>query len=216
MKPSDILDWPASYMFFQWAVGGIRARLRCVQDFARRQPGLRVLDIGCGPGYLAREFRDCDYVGFDVDQSHIRYAQNRFGRFGRFYAGLLTEQFLQEEPPFDLVMMNGVLHHLGDDELESVLRLALMALKPGGRLITMDGYYGDNMPWIAKVLLDGDRGGFVRRADAYVQLARKTFPNVAAHFREEYFYVPYPIIVLECSQAGVQATPAEPVLASQA
>lgn len=199
MKPSDILNWPASYMFFQWIVGGLRARLLCVRDFARVRPGLRVLDIGCGPGYIAREFRDCHYVGFDVDQSHVKYARSRFGQFGEFHCGLLTEEFLKQEAPFDLVLMNGVLHHLNDEELDRVLRLAKIALKPGGRMITMDGYYADNMPWIARVMLDKDRGGFVRPADGYVKPAQRAFPNVVVHFRENYFYVPYPIVVLECS-----------------
>jgi len=199
MKPSDILNWPASYMFFQWIVGGLRARGQYLQDFAQIQPGLRVLDIGCGPGYIATKFSGCHYVGFDVEQSHITYAQSRFGQFGRFYRGLLSEEFLNVEAPFDLVMMNGVLHHLNDEDLKRVLHLARLALKPGGRLITMDGYYAENLPWIARMMLRGDRGRYVRRADGYVQPAQKAFPNVTVHFRENYFYLPYPIIVLVCS-----------------
>jgi SAM-dependent methyltransferase len=199
MKPSDVLNWPASYMFFQWMVGGLRARQLFLREFAGIRSGLRVLDIGCGPGYIARDFRDCHYVGFDVDRSHIEYARSRFGAYGEFHHGLLTENGLAAIDPFDLVMMNGVLHHLDDGELEDVLRLARRALAPGGRLITMDGYYGDNQSWIAKAMLDGDRGRFVRAADGYLKYARQAFPNVVAHFRDNYFYLPYPIIVLECS-----------------
>src|SRR5262245_60491465 len=120
MKPSDILNWPASYMFFQWVVGGLRARRLCLQDFVQIRPGMRVLDIGCGPGYIAREFAGCTYIGFDVDRAHIDYARSRFGEFGQFHCGLLTEEVLRREEKFDLVMMNGVLHHLNDADLDEV------------------------------------------------------------------------------------------------
>ena len=75
----------------------------------------------------------------------------------------MTAEFLTRHEPFDLVLMNGVLHHLDDETVHEVLRLSHTALRPGGKLVTLDGYYGDNLNPTAQYLLSLDRVKFIRR-----------------------------------------------------
>ena len=67
-------------------------------------------------------------------------------------------------------MMNGVLHHIADEELRETLANVRDALKSDGILFTLDGCYREGQSRIAKWLLDNDRGEFVRNRDGYDQV----------------------------------------------
>jgi SAM-dependent methyltransferase len=45
---------------------------------------MRVLDIGCGPGYMVEYLRGATYFGFDINSRYIAYAKKYGGR-GSFY-----------------------------------------------------------------------------------------------------------------------------------
>src|SRR5579871_5724251 len=65
-QASDVLDVPVLYLTYQYLVGGIKARHRCITEHVRTKPGERVLDIGCGPGYVTRWLvKGTQYVGLD-------------------------------------------------------------------------------------------------------------------------------------------------------
>ena len=195
---SSILDTPLVYLTYQYIVGGIRARARCIREHVPTRPGQRVLDIGCGPGYVAGWLKDVDYIGLDTDPGYIAYAGKRYASKGRFFCELMTDEFLTRHGAFDYVLMNGVVHHLDDPTVHEVLRLSHKALKPGGVLVTLDGYYADQLHPIARFLLDRDRGRFIRRIDEYLALARKVFPDVRSYDHPDYFRVPYTTLIMEC------------------
>jgi SAM-dependent methyltransferase len=199
---SNILDAPILYLTYQYVVGGIQARSRCVRDHVQTQPGYRVLDIGCGPGYVADWLKGVAYIGLDTDIAYIRYAQRRYSGKGSFFCELMTDEFLLRHEPFDFVLMNGVLHHLDDVTVSEVLRLSHKALKPGGKLVTLDGYYSENLHAVARFLLNRDRGKFIRRIDEYLALARPVFPDVQPFDHPDYFRVPYTTLVMECRRTA--------------
>ncbi len=198
----SILDVPIAYLGYQYVVGGIRARRRCIAEHVAFRPGLRVLDIGCGPGYVAKWLAGSEYIGLDTDANYIRYAQRRYGRYGSFSCALMTDVFLSGQQPFDYVIMTGLLHHLDDRQVTDVLRLSKSILKPDAALITLDGYYKERLHPIARFLLDRDRGKFVRTLPAYLDLAARVFPEVKPFEHPDYFHVPYPILVMECRVTG--------------
>jgi hypothetical protein len=88
-------------------------------------------------------------------------------------------------------MMNGVMHHICDEDLLATLRVIEGALKPGGVLFTLDGCYVPGQPKFAKWLLDNDRGEHVRTPEAYDALLREVFEQVEMHIREDCSRLPY-------------------------
>ena len=48
-------------------------------------------------------------------------------------------------------------------------------------------------------MLARDRGEFVRSEEGYVGLTTGLFDHVGAHIREDMFYIPYTLIILECT-----------------
>jgi SAM-dependent methyltransferase len=188
----QILAYPAIYQLYQEAGGFFGARIAAIRDYLEIAPGAKIVDIGCGPGHIVKYLPEgIDYTGLDIDEPSIAYAQKHFGDRGRFAARFFDAAAAAEMGPVDIVMMNGVMHHIGDDDLRATLENIASALKPGGVLFTLDGCYEDGQSKVAKWLLDNDRGVHVRPADGYTAILRSVFGDVTMHIRDDISRMPY-------------------------
>lgn len=191
-----LLRHPALYQAYQNAGGFFGARVRAIADYLSLRPGMRVIDIGCGPGYILRHLPEgIDYTGFDIDEAYIAHATRSFGRLGTFHCRRFDAATAKQFAGADVVMMNGVLHHMGDAELKTTLTDIRDVLKSDGVLFTLDGCYHEGQSRIAKWLLDNDRGEFVRDRNGYDRLLRGVFGQVRLAIRDDYSRVPYTFII---------------------
>jgi SAM-dependent methyltransferase len=191
-----ILNHPTLYQAYQNAGGFFGARVRAIADYLTLRPGMRVIDVGCGPGYILRHLPPgIDYIGFDIDQASIEHARRSFGHLGRFYCRYFDAAAANEFASADVVMMNGVLHHIADQELGETLAHIRNVLKDDGVLFTLDGCYREGQSRIAKWLLDNDRGEFVRDRDGYDRALSGVFGKVKFAIHDDYSRVPYTFIV---------------------
>jgi SAM-dependent methyltransferase len=194
---TSLLQFPAVYRLFAAAIGG-DFRDRYVAEYLQPRKDDRILDIGCGPGDILDHLPDVSYLGVDMDAPYIAAARKRFGGRGEFRCESATETVLREPASFDIVMANGVLHHLDDDEVTTVLALARSALKSTGRLVTHDGAFVSEQSTIETMLLKMDRGRFVRTPDQYVRLARVAFDRVDSVVRHDLLRTPYTHHIMTC------------------
>jgi SAM-dependent methyltransferase len=156
------------------------------------------LDLGCGPGQILEDLPAVDYLGVDSSAKYIRAARARYGERARFLESSIRDAVLDSPGSYDLVMATGVLHHLDDEEGLALFRLARQALRPDGRLVTLDGCFQQGQSTVAAWLLRMDRGKFVRTRDEYIGLASRVFPHVEAQVRHDLLRVPYTHIIMEC------------------
>ncbi|HUJ85907.1 MAG TPA: class I SAM-dependent methyltransferase [Burkholderiales bacterium] len=199
VDPRALLARPRVYSLFRRLVGRDSARLAYARDYLRARPGERVLDIGCGTGDILRYLPAVRYVGYDLSQSYIDRARERFGDRGEFHCRAVDDDLAQGEPSFDLAIAHGVLHHLDDAEAASLFRVAKRALKPGGRLVTFDGCFTHDQSLAARLFLSLDRGRHVREPEAYERLARGAFAQVRSFVRHDLIRIPYTHVILECT-----------------
>ena len=101
--------------------------------------GKRVLDIGCGNGYVLNRYASAgaSVYGVDLTQTALRLSKRRFAISnlrGSFLVGN-AEALPFEDRSFDCVCSMGVLHHTPDTR-KAVIE-ARRVLKPGGKLIVM-------------------------------------------------------------------------------
>ena len=202
MNLRAILSLPGAYRIFQSLVGVHRLRVEYVAEYVRPRSSDRVLDCGCGPGDLIAYLPGVEYVGIDMDESYIRLARARFGDRGSFRLGPVSAETMSDEGHYDIILANGLLHHLDDAQVSEFLRLASRSLKATGRLVTFDGCYTEDQSPITRRLLDMDRGSHVRTLDAWLELAKPVFPTVRPHLRTDLLRIPYTHLVMECSARG--------------
>jgi len=188
----QLLKHPAVYQFYQELGGFFAARVEAIREFLPIEEGARIIDIGCGPGYIVKHLpQGIGYVGLDIDQPSIDFANARFGHRGKFQMRFFDAAAVADLGPADIVMMNGVMHHIGDAELSVTLEHVKAVLRPGGRLFTLDGCYAPGQSRLARWLLDNDRGVHVREAEAYRRLLANSFGDVAMHVRDGISRLPY-------------------------
>lgn len=194
------LSFSLGYRTFGALIGANGFRSTYVKQYVRPRAGDKVLDIGCGPGDILGYFPSVNYIGFDTNAEYIQAARKRFGQRGSFHQQAITRELVGSFSNCDLVMANGLLHHLGDNECLALFELAHAALKNGGRLITLDGVFAPHQSRLARYLVSRDRGRFVRTEREYVALGQQVFANIKPHILNGQLRIPYTHLVMECEK----------------
>lgn len=204
-KHKGLYKWLSSgwlFRFFQYLVGGDRPRKWIAKYFWKCAAGDKIVDMGCGTGnaldYLPKSVQ---YVGFDLSKEYIRVAQNRIDQNAQFLVGTASD-FIKEPPHFmmgaDVVLCNGLLHHLGDDEALEVLRLAKKIMKPSGRLFCVEATFLIRQTRLSKWIVSKDRGMNVRSEQEWKNLVHQIFNSFSTSIATGLIRIPYTHIFIEC------------------
>ncbi|WOS66705.1 class I SAM-dependent methyltransferase [Sinorhizobium fredii] len=104
----------------------------------RQVEGLRVLDIGCGSGGLARELiaAGADVCGIDPEPTAIQTAKETAPP-GRFTIAS-AEALPFASGTFDAAVMVNALHHVPEPLMSAALREAVRVLSDDGFLVVME------------------------------------------------------------------------------
>lgn len=120
-----------------------KVKAKLAHDLALRS-GMRVVDIGCGPGALvvrlARQHPDVEVVAVDGDPEALNIGRRKAEAAGvrvDFREGLATAPPL-EACSVDRVVMSLMLHHLLPLQKVQALAAAFDLLRPGGELHVVD------------------------------------------------------------------------------
>lgn len=135
-------------------------------------PPKRVLDVGCGPGTNARHFRDCDYLGVDINPSYVSNATRRYGH--RFRVADVTRNDLDDGGTYDCILVNSLLHHLSDVDADRLLS-RLPALLSADGVVHIIDIVMPGRRFIARKLARLDRGKFVRSSERCRELMTRHF-----------------------------------------
>ncbi len=110
------------------------------------QPGMRVLDVGCGTGAITREmFETTDpgiTVGLDIDVSLIRQAIDASPRGLCFVAADIF--YMPFDQQFDLANTARVIQWLSSPR--KAIACCISAIMPGGRFLALD-YNHEKIEW---------------------------------------------------------------------
>ncbi len=115
-------------------------------------PDMRVLDVGCGQGRMARPligfFDQGDYTGFDIVKPGIEWCQHQYADLPKFdfiHADVFNQRYNKlgktlakdyrfpfENDSFERVFLTSVFTHMFADDVENYLFEISRVLKPGG------------------------------------------------------------------------------------
>lgn len=186
-----LITFPVVYMALGRLLGAKAVRRRHIEEVLKPIAGMRVLDCGCGPAALARYLPKVDYTGIDLNAAHIDHARRHWGDRGVFIVGDVTRDLDGLADPFDLVIVSGLLHHLGDAEARGLLAQLARIVKPGGRVVTRDGVWLPGQHPIARLLKKLDSGLNIRTADGYFRLAEGLPFAIETRIFRNHLRVPY-------------------------
>jgi SAM-dependent methyltransferase len=143
LKPFDPTRGNPVYTLNLFAVVGLLRRLDL-------RPGARILEVGCGPGWLTEilallghqviafdpsdEF--VDITNYRISQAAIHYRDDRLSERVRCFQGSIEDLQIEDES-IDAVIFFDVLHHVVDEV--SAIANCMAWLRPGGRLAVIEG-----------------------------------------------------------------------------
>ncbi len=106
------------------------------------QPNSRILEVGCGPGYVSLELARAGFhvTAFDISQKAIDVAKKTLAS-NPFKDGFGTldykvSSFEDFSGIFDVVLIRGAIHHMNDPEV--VIRKAVDFLESGGLFLCIE------------------------------------------------------------------------------
>ena len=198
----SLFNNPWIYNTFQNVVGASKCRSILVNEFFDLKPSIKILDIGCGTSEILDHLpQDLVYVGFDLSEVYITAAKKKYQRRGTWHCKSVfdfDEKICEE---FDIVIANGIIHHLDDEEALKLLQIAHDALKPSGEFISLENAITENQNLFARWIISLDRGENVRTPKGYNDLFQKSFSKIVCEVRTDMLRIPYTHIVSKCTKS---------------
>ena len=196
-----ILEISRIYNLFQKIVGKKKSLNWKIQNIWKIKKGNKVVDMGCGPGTKLEFLPEfIEYIGFDVSEEYINAAKSNYNR-GTFILGTANDFLNNNDDRLenaDIVICNGLLHHLEDIEVDEIFELSKKILKPGGRLLCIEPVFLVHQRKISKWIMDKDRGLNIRYEQGYKDLVSKYFENFTTNIATGFSKIPYVHIIIEC------------------
>lgn len=106
------------------------------------EPGMRVLDVGCGPGVTTLSLAQLvgesgSVVGLDRSKERIDYAESKYGKSNVSYVCRNFFDDLSDLGSFDFVWIRFVLEYFNKESFQLVSHIA-NSIKPGGIFCLVD------------------------------------------------------------------------------
>ena len=194
-----ILDSAAGYNLFDLIIGKFGySRAKLFAKYCPYTPGMRVLDLGCGPGTATKFFKEDDYLGIDTSSEYIEVAKKRYPlhNFRCSDFGETHEELNREYGSFDIVVAMGLLHHIDDQTAQRYISCCRKILKPGGVLVTFDGCIYEGQSKVRRKVVMSDRGKFIRKKHEYFTLFDKQGFTVRGSIEEEVLLIPHTMLAI--------------------
>lgn len=193
------LEIPNMYNGFQNIIGSPNHRKVHYTTHFSLPSTSKVLDIGCGTGALMDYLPEgIEYHGFDMEQSYIDFANEKYGERGKFYCERVGETMYDKWLGyFDAVNANALIHHLTDKDTLFLFDVAHKYLKPGGFLITLDSVFHEDQSKVSKWLVSKDRGQNIRTPEQYLKLAKTYFDKIETQLKTDHLRIPYSVFMMK-------------------
>jgi ubiquinone/menaquinone biosynthesis C-methylase UbiE len=145
----------------KWIMHEEAFKLKLIEN-ANIQPGMKILDLGCGTGTLTlmikRAYPDANITGLDGDAEVLDIARKKSLGVDVQWEEGLASSLPYPDSVFDSVVTSLVMHHLTTTDKRCAFREMFRALKPQGQLHVLD--FGAPHSPLASLMI-----GYMRRLE---------------------------------------------------
>jgi SAM-dependent methyltransferase len=166
-----VADWYAGWVGAKGSEHHRRLVMPALLGLLAPQPGEQILEIGCGPGVLARRVATAGalYTGVDASPRLLQIARRHQGQHGRFLLGDATRLAMTTGlavGSFDAVVFMLSIQDM--HPLDPVLASTAWSLRRGGRVVVLMTHPCFRVPRQSGWGWDRDRKLAFRRVDRYL------------------------------------------------
>ncbi|MHA2397223.1 MAG: class I SAM-dependent methyltransferase [Candidatus Thorarchaeota archaeon] len=146
-SPELFAPWAANFDYYikigseSFPFLGYDTVLDRIVEVANPEPGMKILDVGIGTGFLAQRFLefDCEIWGIDFSSRMLEEARKKVPDANLLQVDVRSEWPAKLKIGFDRIVSTYTLHHLNlEGKIEVVQRMSHDLLGEGGSIIVGD------------------------------------------------------------------------------
>lgn len=167
-----ILNIPQIYNFYINIIGGKNFFKKYAEEYISPNEKQSVLEFGCGAGNIINYFPvGVKYTGLDISKKCIQYCSKKFPSL-EFYRQDFSLIFNLNKK-YDIIFSEGVMACLSDNQVETLIENIAEHSKSGSKIILSDMNYNPQNTFFQKILLEHERGAFLRSTQDYLNILSK-------------------------------------------
>ena len=170
-----ILKFKFFYRSYQKLIRKNQDEYKFIKYLFNQNVKVNILDLCCGDSFVLNYINDnvLNYIGIDNNENYLRDSRLKYPKFKFINSNLdnINKISELENNNIDFIFLNGAIHHLNDNVVLELFRY-LEQKYPNAKYLTIDPIRDKNK-FLNKLMINFDRGNFIRDAVSYKVLMKK-------------------------------------------
>tara|TARA_B100000900_G_scaffold43234_1_gene32196 strand:- start:3488 stop:4114 length:627 start_codon:yes stop_codon:yes gene_type:complete len=170
-----ILKFKFFYRLYQQLIRKNQDDYKFIKHVFNQNEKVNILDLCCGDSFILNYINDdvLNYTGIDNNENYLKDSRLKYPKFKFINSDLENIDKIPdlEKNSVDFIFLNGAIHHL-DDNLVIKLFNGLEQKYPNAKYLTIDPIK-DNNKFLNKIMINFDRGKFIRDNVGYKNIMKK-------------------------------------------
>ena len=170
-----ILKFKFFYRLYQKVIRKRRSEYDFIKYVFNQDGKVNVLDLCCGDSYVLNFINNNieNYIGVDNNENYLKNPKSKYPKFKFINSNIENISKIKELDliKIEFIFLNGAIHHLNDEIVENLLSF-LNKKYPNAKYLTIDPIIHNNK-FLNKIMIDFDRGDFIRDTNKYKILMKK-------------------------------------------
>ena len=170
-----ILKFKFIYRFYQKIIRKKQNEYEFIRYIFSQNEKANILDLCCGDSFVLNYINENvnEYIGIDNNENYLKDSRLRYPKFEFINSDIenINEVLKTNKKNIDFIFLNGAIHHLTDDIVINLIEY-LEKNYPMAKYLTIDPIK-DNNKFLNKIMIDFDRGKFIRDIENYKKIMSK-------------------------------------------